>query len=243
MESGIGATEVEEEGEQNVELLGGNGDEKAGEDDWIDGAGAGAEAGTRRPERMQNPRSPSREEREEHEKTHLPFRSWCRHCVRGRGAEEPHRRQTMLPEIPEIHMDFMFLTEEGEDQKWTVLVVKERLSRMLMGTAIPSKSTGAFAARRVVAFLREIGCEFVDINVRSDNEEAILHLVSEVGRMRASGGSQARYNIETSPAYSSSSNGVVERGIRSVQEQTRVLRSALEERLGVSVHCRHNIWP
>ena len=30
-----------------------------------------------------DPREPSKEEREEHEKTHSPFRNWCRHCVRG----------------------------------------------------------------------------------------------------------------------------------------------------------------
>ena len=44
--------------------------------------------GVRKPEKKQDPREPSAEERSEHEKTHLPFRSWCRHCVRGRGKEE-----------------------------------------------------------------------------------------------------------------------------------------------------------
>ena len=39
------------------------------------------EAGSRKPERMADPKLPSREEIEEHMKTHLPFRSWCRHCV------------------------------------------------------------------------------------------------------------------------------------------------------------------
>ena len=37
--------------------------------------------------KLQNPKDPTKEEREEHEKTHLPFRSWCRHCVRGRGVQ------------------------------------------------------------------------------------------------------------------------------------------------------------
>ena len=34
---------------------------------------------------------PSRAEIEEHELTHLPFRNWCRHCVKGR-ARKPHTR-------------------------------------------------------------------------------------------------------------------------------------------------------
>ena len=32
-----------------------------------------------------DPGQPSRAEREQHELTHIPFRSWCPHCVRGRG--------------------------------------------------------------------------------------------------------------------------------------------------------------
>ena len=27
---------------------------------------------------------------EQHELTHLPFRNWCRHCVRAKGKESPH---------------------------------------------------------------------------------------------------------------------------------------------------------
>ena len=34
------------------------------------------------------------QERIEHEMTHLPFRSWCRHCITGRGREEDCRRET-----------------------------------------------------------------------------------------------------------------------------------------------------
>ena len=43
------------------------------------------------PKIRRKPRAPSKREREEHEATHLPFRDWCRHCVRGRGRNNPHR--------------------------------------------------------------------------------------------------------------------------------------------------------
>ena len=59
------------------------------------------------------PLEPTKEEREEHEKTHLPFRNWCRHCVRGRGKEEVCRKGGRIPEAPEVHLDFMFMGEEG----------------------------------------------------------------------------------------------------------------------------------
>ena len=38
------------------------------------------------------PKGPTRREREEHEATHIPYREWCPHCVRGRGTNRPHRR-------------------------------------------------------------------------------------------------------------------------------------------------------
>ena len=61
-------------------------------------------------------------------KTHLPFRNWCRHCVRGRGTEMPHQRVTGERELPEIHFDFAFLGDEGHPgETLPVLVVRERL--------------------------------------------------------------------------------------------------------------------
>ena len=43
--------------------------------------------GKREVVKLANPVEPSQAEKEEHEMTHLPFRNWCRHCVRGRGKE------------------------------------------------------------------------------------------------------------------------------------------------------------
>ena len=38
---------------------------------------------------------PSESEVEQHEFTHLPFRSWCRHCVRAKGKESPHHESSL----------------------------------------------------------------------------------------------------------------------------------------------------
>ena len=40
------------------------------------------------------PRGPTKEEKEKHEATQLPFREWCQHCVRGRGRNKPHKKKT-----------------------------------------------------------------------------------------------------------------------------------------------------
>eukprot|EP00973_Karenia_brevis_P072635 10089624-Karenia_brevis.AAC.1 len=38
------------------------------------------------------PYAPSRKEVEAHNATHLPYRSWCPHCVRGRGVSMHHAK-------------------------------------------------------------------------------------------------------------------------------------------------------
>ena len=69
----------------------------------VDGDG---EAGDRKTKRLQDPQMPL--DVEEHELTHLPFRNWCRHCVRGRGKEFPHRRVGDDAGMPELHADMCF---------------------------------------------------------------------------------------------------------------------------------------
>ena len=67
-----------------------------------------------------------------------------------------------------------------------------------------------------------------------------MSVVTEVGRVRAAAGG-GRYIVETIPVGSSASNGIVERAIRSVQQQVRVMRSAVEERTGAKLTPRHPI--
>jgi hypothetical protein len=199
------------------------------------------EAGERRTKKLPDPRKPNQEAIDEHERTHLPYRNWCRHCVKGRGKEAQHRKTTDKPEMPEFHIDFGFFGDEGSPGKTVpVLVVRERLTKMAMAAAVPSKSTGTYIARRVAAFIEEVGCGQLDITVKSDQEPAIVAIVEEVGRVR-SATSQGRYVIEYSPVGSSASNGIVERCIQSVEQQVRVLKSSLEDRWKVHIPARHSV--
>ena len=61
------------------------------------------------PRKAREPSEPTDEERRRHEMTHLPFRSWCPHCVRGRMANPPHRDLGPPPGqmgVPEVAMDY-----------------------------------------------------------------------------------------------------------------------------------------
>ena len=69
---------------------------------------------------------------------------------------------------------------------------------------------------------------------KSDQEPAILALVTEVGRVRAAAGG-GKYLPELSPVASSHSNGIKERAIQSVEAQNRILKSALEDHWKVDI--------
>ena len=117
---------------------------------------------------------------------------------------------------------------------------------MTMGKVVTSESVGDLITKRSVAFLGECGNEMTKITVKSDQEPAILALTEDRIRFRASIGADETVP-ENSPTYAHQSNGVVERGIQSVEGMIRTLRSALEERMGghamAKLEIGEAIWP
>ena len=199
------------------------------------------ESGTRMFRKMQDPKAPSPEEIADHNLSHLPYRSWCRHCVRGKCKEMPHYKSKDEPLMNEVHFDFAFLGKEGQPGKLLpVLVVKERLTGMVMASAVPTKSTGTFITRRTMAYLKEIGCEFGDLIAKSDQEPAVMVVVSDVGKLRSALGG-GKYITENSPVGSHPSNGVVERAIQTVTAQARVMLDALETGWALEIPYAHPI--
>ena len=67
------------------------------------------EFGQRTSRKMADPKSPSPDEVAEHNLNHLPYRSWCRHCVKGKCKENSHRRSEDEPKMNEVHFDYAFL--------------------------------------------------------------------------------------------------------------------------------------
>ena len=65
----------------------------------------------RAPEVLRDPGAPTPKEVEDHNVTHLPFRSWCLHCVSGKAQDRPHKRsenqnEKQIPEIVFLTMAF-----------------------------------------------------------------------------------------------------------------------------------------
>ena len=60
--------------------------------------------------------TPTRSEYLDHCVTHSPYRPWCTHCVKGRGAEFGHykRRNNDANRVPLIAFDYTGLSDKGE---------------------------------------------------------------------------------------------------------------------------------
>ena len=102
---------------------------------------------TRGPKRIHDFVSPSRTEMDLHTWGHVPFRSWCEHCVSGRGEGIRHEKIQDMPEQVEVHMDFCCVGDEGHQKKLTILTARERQTRMTMSAVAPTKGVNEFLAR------------------------------------------------------------------------------------------------
>ena len=197
------------------------------------------ENGKREPRKMADPQLPDAEEVRCHELTHLPYRSWCSHCVRGKGKALEHLKKGERKHgMKELHVDYLFMGGEEDDKLRCIVCAKEPDSKYLLSSVVPLKGAShEFPARRLCAFLRELGMEHHDVMLKSDQEPAILDLLREISKKRL----PAKTFLEESPVGASASNGVIERGNQTLAGQIRVLKDALETRLKTKVAGDHNI--
>ena len=85
-------------------------------------------------------RPPTVEEIQEHLRTHLPNRSWCQHCVSGRGVSTQHRRRNLGEDSVEVAtgaVDYCFLRNTTGEESIPVLVMRDRETCLLSAHAVP----------------------------------------------------------------------------------------------------------
>ena len=205
---------------------------KKEEEDWEPRRRKPNEEGDGRMRNIGDPRLPTQREVDEHNVTHVPYRNWCPHCVRGRGRDLDHRRSVEEGHrVLEFSFDYCFMGDSS-DERVTILVGRERSTGMSMATVVPAKGgSGQFAVLKVLEFIRLCGAEEADIIVKTDQEHAIEVLVKDIVKARGAVGTV----VEKSPVGSSGSNGVVERAVQSVEGGIRTLKSACEARWDVTL--------
>ena len=84
-----------------------------------------------RPKLLTSPNPPSKQERLEHEISHLPYRTWCPHCVRGKARCNDHKTRDDDEDrnVPTIGLEYAFLTKSVENHpcrdELTIIVAKQ----------------------------------------------------------------------------------------------------------------------
>ena len=182
---------------------------------------------------------PSQREVDEHMLTHIPFRSWCPHCVRGKSKAAAHRKHDMSDQdIPVISVDYMYMEPPKEDKElgMPILVMKDRRTGWIQSSVVPRKGKCAHAIKEVCRGLDTLG--YKQVVLKSDQEPAIMELKACVKRERGED-----TIMEESPGYDSKSNGEIERAIQTVQGQVRTMKVALEDRTRQRIQADHVILP
>ena len=114
---------------------------------------------------------------------------------------------------------------DGEHEKVTILVARDRRSGATMAMWVPAKGIGhPWISRRVAVWIDALGYERVII--KSDHEESICALQREIKNIR-----QSETMLENSPVGESRSNGLIEMAIQEVQGAIRTLKDCVESKL------------
>ena len=133
-------------------------------------------------------------------------------------------------------MDYCFMGKVDEKAQ-PILVMEERDTRMMCSMLVGEKgAVDEHVIKRIIAFIQELGYESAKIVLKSDRESSVKSVIDAVIRARRDAPTMPGY----SPVRSSGSNGVIERGIKEVQGQLRVMKSALDTRVGVGIRGTSN---
>ena len=203
------------------------------------------EAQAARPRVARSPREPTSLERELHEVTHIPLRTWCRHCMLGRCKDAYHSRLgDGSKDVPRVGMDYMHISDNGVtnkideipeniDETITMLVLKDAWHKSIWVYPVEGKgvTAAAWLPEMVKTDMAACGLDNCMLVVKSDQEPAIKELQEELARQRRIDGAVGTV-IENSKVGDSSSNGRTERAIQEVGGMIRTLKFALEDRTG-----------
>ena len=176
------------------------------------------------------PKGPSQEEYDEHMLTHIPYRNWCKFCVKGRGRPQAHRsgKEEEEPQVPVVSMDYAYLNEQDQGQeKRPLLVMKDRKRGKISVIMIPKKGEDPKAILLAAREIRRLG--YGTMVWKSDQEPAIQALQE---RVRMSLGNGFDVTMERSPVKDHQANGLIEVTVQRFKGQYWTLQSNLEARYG-----------
>ena len=162
-----------------------------GKKDIIDEGGEEEEEEARTIKGKKMARQPTKEEYDAHCRTHIPFRKWCPHCVKGKRKNDPRKanKEKEDQEIPTMSWDYMEqrgkdgkVLEEDDGRNKTIIGI-DREHKWISAIVVKKKGLDAYA---VEAIGKEIGNSgFNRAIIKSDQESSIRKVLEAVKNERA----------------------------------------------------------
>ena len=180
--------------------------------------------------RLANPSDPTPEEKEKHMTCHIPYRGWCPICVKARGREDAHYKQTKEQKeqgLPRVAMDYAETGEKADkSDERKLLCGRERWTKWTFCHPVTCKGLGDDRiVGKVVKTMGETG--FTKMELKGDGEPALVQ-VQEAVKVRR----QQETILKNPPAHDPQANGEAERAVQEAKAQIRCLKLGLEARIG-----------
>ena len=179
------------------------------------------------------PRPNEPTERAQHNLTHLPYRSWCEHCVRAKGKERQSKRNT--DRQPVIQVDYSFVTTGNDVQQRTILNATDVQTGLSTSVVVPSKGRLAYSMAELKKFIYETGRTFGILQY--DKEPSLKALVTDT--VKELGG----MSVRATPRDWKQAHGSIGKMQQTLFGQARTLRLQLQDRLGMEITSNNCIFP
>ena len=174
-----------------------------------------------RPKHRALPANVSKEEFDAHQLTHLPFRSWCDHCVKGKAVDDAHRPRTDTHR-GETKTDMDYFLARATDPQHAVLNCLDFQSGAVF-SAVVVKGGDPYALAVAIEAIKFTGR--TRMIILCEQENAVKNFVDIFRDSRTH-----ETAVINTPKGSSASAGGFERA--HYEKQIRTLRSRFEENYG-----------
>ena len=190
----------------------------------------------------------SREDREDHNRTHTPYRSWCKYCVRARGKNMAHRKGKKDEEestVPRISMDYFYMSQTDEEATDNPILVAvnessgEKYARAAGQKGIGSEGKQQWLIKGLCEEMRTWGHQGGaggKVILKCDGEKAMTTFRDAVGKFHG-----GEVIPEQSANNESQPTGIVEEAGGTVRGFARLFKDQIEDLAGLKLEAEDAI--
>ena len=181
-----------------------------------------------------SPDTPSKDERDRHNLTHLPAAAWCPFCTTGKSKEDRHMSSSLtsqeekrtVDQTPVVQLDYWYADSPWQDGTVSVLAFVDINSGWCECLCVP-KGTCAGALSFVKRCLSTVG--HTRCIIQTDAEHSITALATVVAS------NVPNTLTRVAPRSSHASQGSIERKMQLIQSQVRTLVAEVENRAAIKI--------